>query len=273
MVPYQSEPFGDLIVVGDEDAAFTGMNMLVVVEAVSANIRHRPGHLALVMGSRRLGGVGNHLKTVFSCDRHQSVHIGGVAKDIYRHDRLSVRRDVRLDRSGIQTKGIRLDIRKNRDCIPMQYRGRAGAHGPWRHNDFVARFDAHGADRGNQARGPGIDGDRVLHIEIRFAHALELFNLRAAVEVSVPRSQELRQHPAFNNCLSSLQFFSANWVISLERSGDSLAAPKNRQFVFAHLLPRSIKCISSSVRNAWLPSHRCACPPFNAFDNCSATCH
>ena len=50
---------------------------------------------------------------------------------------------------------------------PVQDRGGGGRHRPGRGDDLVARLDADGAHGADEAaRGPGVDGDRVLDAEV-----------------------------------------------------------------------------------------------------------
>jgi hypothetical protein len=63
------------------------------------------------------------------------------------------------------------------------------------------------ADRGNQARGPRVEGNGVFDVEIALALTFESLNLGAAEKVGIPATEELGQHTAFNHLFESKQLF------------------------------------------------------------------
>ena len=52
---------------------------------------------ALVLGAVRLAGVLDHDQAVASRDRQDRIHVGRLAVEVHRHDRLGPRRDRRFD--------------------------------------------------------------------------------------------------------------------------------------------------------------------------------
>ncbi len=116
MVAYQLAAQGKLVVVGYQHAAFAGVDMLVIVEAKAADVAYRADRFAFVMHARCLGCVLDDFEAVLLGQRHDRVHVAGLAENMHQHDGLSARRNDLGDGGGTDVKAIFIDVGKNRDA-------------------------------------------------------------------------------------------------------------------------------------------------------------
>lgn len=151
VVPDEAEPFGKGVVVGDDDAAFSGVDVFVVVEAVAANVGNGAGMAVPVSGSGCLGGVGDDLEVVFVGYGHDGIHVGGHAENVGNHDGSGVGGDVGFNGGRVKVVGVGVDVGKDGNGVPVDDGCCCGAHRPWGDNHFVSGFNANGADGCNES--------------------------------------------------------------------------------------------------------------------------
>jgi hypothetical protein len=263
VVADEAQALGDLDVVGHEDAAFAGVDVLVVIEAEAADIGERAGGLAVIQRTRSLCAVGDELEAVLPGEGAEGVHVGRLTCDVHGEDGARVRGDVRLDGARIEAEGVGLDVGEDRNGVPMEDRGRRGAHRPRARDHFVARLNADGADGGDEARCPGVHGDGATHAEFFGAGLLELADFRAAVEVGAPAAVVLREDAAFDDRLRGGDFLGAEGVVARERARDRLRAAVERERRgedSAHGGERAFAAGENQVRmeaeNGWMSARR-----------------
>src|ERR1039458_50294 len=161
----EARPVNPVLVPGDEHAAAGGGDDLVSVEGVVPDVAERPGRLSLVERANRFGGVLDHDDSVFGAGMEDGVHIGALAIEVDRHQRLGepVRRrplsqGVGQD-IGIQVPGCAAAIHKDRHAtlVDNGVGGRNEGEGGTEH--FVAGTDSHHAQRKVQRSGSADQGD------------------------------------------------------------------------------------------------------------------
>ena len=78
----------------DESAVAETAEVFRREEAVATNVADRPAAVALVGRAERLGDVFHNLQTMLFREAHHRVHVGGLAVEMDRHDRLGARREL-----------------------------------------------------------------------------------------------------------------------------------------------------------------------------------
>ena len=79
---------GGLVIIGDDDAALAGGDLLVGVEGVDAIIAQAPGLAALVFRAERFTRILDDRQAIDRGNLVDGVHIGGLAEHIHRQDGL-----------------------------------------------------------------------------------------------------------------------------------------------------------------------------------------
>ena len=89
------------VVVGDHQAAFAGVDLLVVVQAETADVADPADRTSAVENAGRLRGILDDLEIALPGDGHDGVHVGRVAEQVHCHDGLCPPGDLRFDAGGI----------------------------------------------------------------------------------------------------------------------------------------------------------------------------
>ena len=146
-------------VVGDEEAALTAGEVLVLVEAEGGSITEG-AHLAALAGcAHRLTGIFDHRQAMAPGDRHDGVHVAGDAPVVHDQNAPRLGCDRRFDRSGIDVHRLPVDINEDGNRVVVQdTRGTAGPR-EGRCDDFVPRSDATGGDTHVQRRCAAVGGE------------------------------------------------------------------------------------------------------------------
>ena len=192
----------------------------MVVKAVATDVSQRTGVATVVARTGCLGRVHHQLQPVARGNVAQRAHVGRLPEDVYRHDGAGARRDQALDTGRVDVVADSVDVGEHRDRVPVQDGGGAGGHGPGRGDDLVARLHADGADAGDQARGPGVDGHRMAHAEVFGGLRLQSAHARAAHEEFSRRADVGGQHAAADDLGGGLHFVLAHAFEKCQGRGD-----------------------------------------------------
>ncbi len=118
-----------------------------------------PSVLPLWIGEVRLAGVLDHLEVVLFGNRHDPVHVAGLAHHVNRHDGPGVFGDSPFDVVRIELIGGGIQVGQHRERPAGQDRGDGARIRVGRGDDFVARADAQGLHAGVKRLGSGARGD------------------------------------------------------------------------------------------------------------------
>jgi hypothetical protein len=91
-----------------------GAQVLARIEAEAAGVAEAADRAVLVDRAVRLARVLDHLEPVALGDLEDGVHVGRVAVEMDRHDRLRLRRDLRLDLVDVHRERDRIDVDEHR---------------------------------------------------------------------------------------------------------------------------------------------------------------
>ncbi len=130
-----------------------------------------------------LAGVLDHRKIVALGDLHQLDHVGDLAGQLHRHDRLGPRRDRGLDLVDIHAEGI-VAIDQHRRRAGFGDRADGGDEGVGGGDDLVAVADAERLQRQLERIGAGADADRVTGADQLGEALLEFGNRLAQREIA-----------------------------------------------------------------------------------------
>lgn len=170
---------GQLLVVGDDHAAFAGGDVLVGVEAEGADIAEAAAGAAFVGLSMHLSGVFEHFQAVLTGQFQHRVDIYRQAEDVDHHDGLGAGGDAGLDLAYVHVPGDRVAVHQHRLCPASDDLADAGDDGEAGHDDFVAGADAQGVNSGIQGGGAVADGDGVTAAHALGESLFELLDKRA----------------------------------------------------------------------------------------------
>ena len=110
----------DLRVVGDEEPSFPAAEILTLVEAERRDVTEGAGSLPLIGRTMGLAGVFDHCQSVPSGDIVDRVHVTGNSPVVDGKDRFRLRRDRRLDTSGVDEHRVPVDVDEDRNRVVMQ---------------------------------------------------------------------------------------------------------------------------------------------------------
>ena len=109
-------------------------------------------------------------------------HVGRLAEQVHRHDRLGPRRDGRDRRVDVDVERVGIDVDQHRRRADAHDAAGGGEERIGRRDDLVAGADVERHQRREQRVGARRQADRVRHAEVRAQLALEAFDFRAADE-------------------------------------------------------------------------------------------
>ncbi len=149
-------------VAGGHHAALAARaEVLARIEAEAAEVAEAAAAAALVLGAVGLRGVLDDDQAALPRDGEDRVHVGRLAVEVHRDDRLRARRDGGLELRRVHRVGARVNVHQPRARARVAD-GRDGGDERERHgDDLVARPDAGGEQRQVQRAGAGVDGDAV----------------------------------------------------------------------------------------------------------------
>ncbi len=145
-------------VVGHHHAALAiGAQVLAGVEAEAGHVGDAARAPALVFGAVRLAGVLDDHQSMPAGDLQQRIHVGRLAVQADRNDRLGLVGDRRLERRDVHREGLRIDV--DEDCLGARVvdRRNRGHEGERDGDDLVAATDAGGEQGQVQRARAGVD--------------------------------------------------------------------------------------------------------------------
>ena len=161
-VAQHPDPFRHRRVVGHDHAAFAvGAEVLARVEAEAPRVAERAHRTSFVRRAVRLAAVLDHLQAMAFRDVEDRVHVGRLAVEMDRDDRLGAAGDRLLELGHVHREGCRIDVDIGRPRAHVPDRGDGGDEGERHRDDLVAGSDAGGDQREMERAGAGIDGDPV----------------------------------------------------------------------------------------------------------------
>jgi len=138
---------------GGKHAAFARGDVFGGVETKHREIADRTDLLVAPRGFYRVRGVFDNREVVFARDRAQAIHVGALAVEMHRHERLGARRDGTFRRVGIEKVRCSIHVGEDRRCARVFDFIRRGAVGDRRGDHLVARPYAERDQRQMQAGG------------------------------------------------------------------------------------------------------------------------
>ncbi len=110
-----------------------------------------------------LAGVFDDLQSMLLGDRHNPVHIAGLAHDMDGHDRLGVFSNSPFHIVGVDLEKLRIQVRQHRQRPGTQNCGDSSGIGIRRGDDLVSRADSQGFDARVQCLRPRTGGHAIGH--------------------------------------------------------------------------------------------------------------
>ena len=217
MVANQAEAMGQAVVVGDQHAAFAAVDVLVIVEAEASDVGQRARVRVTCASTGGLSGVAKQLQAMTVRNLTQARHVSGLPKDVHSENGLGALGDKLLDTLRADVEGLGVNVREDRDAIPVQDCGGRRCHGPRRGDDLVTWLKANSADSSDQAGGPGVDRNGVFHAEVGGGLCLEFLHLSPPHETGARCTDVGRQHTATDHFTCRGHFVFANAMETLER--------------------------------------------------------
>ncbi len=92
-----------VLVIGNQDAALTSIDHLVGLERETADLADGPDALPMPLGAKRVGCILDDRDAALIRQRHDRVHIGGMAAHVTDHDRADAVVELRLEIRHIDT--------------------------------------------------------------------------------------------------------------------------------------------------------------------------
>lgn len=154
--------FSQLIIVGEDHAAFPCGNVFVGVEAKGTDVAKAAAGLAFVGLAVHLSGVFYHFQAVPLGDVQHGVYIHGQAEDVDDHDGLGTRGDLGFDLGDVHVPGDGVTIHQHRFATVAHDLSDAGNDGKGGHDDFITGANAQGFDSGIDGGCTVADGDPML---------------------------------------------------------------------------------------------------------------
>jgi hypothetical protein len=198
LVDEQPDPPGERVVVGHDESALAGRDVLALLEAEAADRPQRAHEPSGALGEERLGAVLDHRDALAVGERRDRRHVHRVAEQVGDDDPARALGEAVLDGLRGDVERDRVDVREDRDRTLVED-GREGAHVRDRRRDeLVARLGVDRGDRRVHRRGPRVAGDRVLRTDAARELLLELARVGAL---------RAGQHPAADNLLEQIELF------------------------------------------------------------------
>ena len=209
----------DRPVVRCQRAALARRDDLEIVEAVRARVPDGAERPAVVRTAVRLARVLETVQVMLLRQRHNAVHIAGKALDMHRDNRLGVRRNLPFRVRHVDGHGS-VALADYRDRARFQHRQRRRDVRISRHDDLVARTDAHSSQCGGQRAVSGRHEQRICRARIRLPFLLEMVHLSPCAVylekvVAVDRSRHRFDFffaDSIHDCLLIVR-----WIVSKER--------------------------------------------------------
>ena len=142
----------DLGVVGEEDAAFAGVEVFAGLKAEAADVADRAETAVPPTCAVGVGGVFDHSKVVFLGDREDGVHVASQAAEVDDEDGAGLVGDSRLEPGGVDVVGVLVDVDEDGGEAGAEDAGGGGHVGVGRNEDF-------GAARQVEAHEGELEGD------------------------------------------------------------------------------------------------------------------
>src|SRR5258708_6436883 len=161
LIPELPGPHRDVRVVRDDDAAFTGRDLLVRIEAEDTRISERAHLAALVFRAERFASVFDHEEPMAVGDLLDLGERRGTAKGMHHDDGARAGCNCLLDPGGIEIQRLGIDIDEDpRRSLLTRRAGDGHERERW-DDDLVAARDAESADAEVKAAGSRVDGNGV----------------------------------------------------------------------------------------------------------------
>ncbi len=152
-VDEEAHAAGQRVVAGDHQPAFTGGDMLALLQAVTADRPQGAHQLSLATGQISLGAVLNHGHVMPLGQGHNRRHVTRIAKQVRHNNGLGPVAQTGRDGLSGDVRGAGIDIGKHRDSALIQNWGNRAHICDRRGDDLIARL---GIDRGYR----GMNGAR-----------------------------------------------------------------------------------------------------------------
>ena len=166
--------FVDDGVVGDQDAAATGGEVLAAAAAEAADVADG-AKAAVVPGSAvRVRHVLDHGQPVPLGNGQDGLHVATHPAEVHRHDRAGAGGDGGLDGRRCDVVGVRVDVGKDGDEAGVEDGGDAGEEGDGGDDDLGAAVQAEGLEADLKGAGAAVEADAVAGAVGRGEGLLEL---------------------------------------------------------------------------------------------------
>ena len=150
---------------------------------IAADRPHRSGPASSVFRANRLGGVLDDRQIVPPRDVENRIHLGALAEQVHRHDRLGARRDLGRDAARVDVERHRIDIDEHRLRSHADDGARGGEERVRRRDHLVPLADVERHQRDEQSVRTGGDADAVIRPAIRCDFLLHRFDVRSVDEL------------------------------------------------------------------------------------------
>jgi len=165
VVADQAELLVHAVVIGDDDAGVApDVEVLERMQREAGGDAVGAGALSRELRQDALAGVLDHGEVVALRDRHQLAHVGDLAGQLDRHDRLGLFGDRGLDLVDVHAEGI-VAVDQHRRGAGFRDRADGGDEGVGGGDDLVAVADAERLERQLERVGAGSDADGVAHAD------------------------------------------------------------------------------------------------------------
>ena len=148
LVDEETHAAPELGIVGDDHAAFTGGDVLALLQAEAADGAERADGAAIIGGAIGLRAVFDNGEAVSRGELQDRAHLGRIAEQVGDDDGAGLWAQDALDRFRRHVAGPWVDIRKNRDRGLVDDRCDGPHISDGRRHDLVARRRVDGGDRG-----------------------------------------------------------------------------------------------------------------------------
>ena len=173
-----------LLVVGDDDAAFSASVDLEEVEAEAAHLAEEAKVLALVRGAERLSGVLDEHDALLLAHGHDAVQIGRCPAHVDEQHRFRLRCDRCAYPFGAQAQGL-IDLREHGQGAREEHGLDGGHEGEGRHDHVIAISHAAGCEHRANRRAAAAHRQRVLRSSELGDLGLEILRLPMALALRI----------------------------------------------------------------------------------------
>ena len=154
---------GETVVVGNDDAALTGRDVLPLLEAECSERTERPDLSAIVARHERLRAILDDRNAVRVRELLDRFHVGWIAEQMGNDDSPRSGRDRPLDRFGGDVVRMRVDVGEDRNRTLIENRRERPHVGNRRGDDFVSGLRIDGGDGAVNGGGSGGTRNGVLY--------------------------------------------------------------------------------------------------------------